>query len=208
VLVEDVPGLLEILYELNDYQRGATPELARILGTNPSLLNKILRGGHIDTSIAVAVADRILTHLKSQREYTATVEGSDDDTDVIIPSPPPKEFTVRAVEWKVLVQTDELEDNINDVVRLIGEVIEHANTSNLPPDERALTEIERAQLIAVLETALAILKTPMIEIGLLKKAATMLKRAAAKAVEKQVENAFAFTAGFAAGKISNFLPHL
>jgi len=70
------------------------------------------------------------------------------------------------------------------------------------------SEIERVQLIAVLETALAMLKAPMIEKNLLKKAASMLKRAAAKAVEKQVENAFAFAAGFAAGKITELLPYL
>lgn len=42
------------------------------------------------------------------------------------------------------------------------------------------------------------LKLPMIETGLSKKAGAMLKRAAIKATEKQVENTIAFAAGFAA----------
>ncbi len=138
-----------------------------------------------------------------------------EDEVVIVPvlgrigdPPPPPTYTVRATAWVTVRQTDAMREQINQLVSLIGEVVEHTKTSNLPLDGRAISEIERVQLIAVLETALAMLKAPMIEKNLLKKAASMLKRAAAKAVEKQVENAFAFAAGFAAGKITELLPYL
>ena len=56
-------------------------------------------------------------------------------------------------------------------------------------DQAAITEIERQQLIAILETALAMLKGPMVEPGLLKRLGDSAKSTAKKTIEKQAERA-------------------
>jgi len=53
--------------------------------------------------------------------------------------------------------------------------------SKAPAEEQILTDVERNQLIAVLETVLAVLKA--VEKGLLKKAREMLGRASKSAAE-------------------------
>jgi hypothetical protein len=66
--------------------------------------------------------------------------------------------------------------------------------TNLPPEQQALSQIERAQLIAILETALQILKAPIMEPGMLKKAQDGLKRLAGKTAEKQAETGLGYAA--------------
>lgn len=121
---------------------------------------------------------------------------------------PPKPLVVKAIEWKVVRLTEDLQAKITEIARLIAEVIEHATTTNLPPDQRALSDIERAQLIAILRTALKVLESPMMEKGLLKKAAAMVKRAAGKAAEKQVELALNTSATMLGLALFDFIKHL
>ena len=63
----------------------------------------------------------------------------------------------------------------------------HVLRANVPEDEQVLTKIERQQLIAVLETALAVLKAPMLEKGLIKKTAEIVKKGAGSALERGVQ---------------------
>jgi hypothetical protein len=117
-------------------------------------------------------------------------------------------FTVNAVQWVTVAGADELSTAIAEAIFLIGEVVQHLEVTNLPPDARALTEIERAQLIIVLETALRMLKAPMVEKGLLRTARTMLKNVAEKAVEKQAELALSAAASALGTGIGVLLAHL
>ena len=80
-----------------------------------------------------------------------------------------------------------MKQKIGAISALLDSIIEQIGGSNAPPEEQALTEIERAELIAILETALHVLRAPMVEKGLLKKAQSILKRGADKAVEKGVQ---------------------
>lgn len=57
----------------------------------------------------------------------------------------------------------------------------------MPEDGAALTDIERAQLIAMVETILAMLKGPMIETSLINKLKRAAQRGAEKTTEKGVE---------------------
>lgn len=205
-LYREFPGLWELLIlDLNDGGQGAGPELARSLGTNTALLNRFIKQKKpISIRDARTVADRIVTHLRSVQPVVSkpTARGAPEPNDQSPKQEDQKPFVVEAVAWKLLVLTDDLQEKIGEAVRLLDEVIQHATTSNLPPEKRALTELERAQLIAVLKTTLKMLEAPMAEPGLLKKTTAMLKSAAAKAVAKQVENAFAFAAGYAAGQLT------
>lgn len=208
-LYDEFPELWELLViDLNDGGQGAGFGLASSLGINTTLLNKFIKQKKpIDMRDARMVADRITTYLRS-------IQPSGNSPRVKRHPPEPPEIkqeaspiVVKAIEWKVVIRSDALQAKINEAIRLIGEVIEHATTSNLPPRERALTALERAQLIAVLETALSMLKAPMIEKGLLKKAGGMVKRAAEKAAEKQVEIAFSTAGGALAGAFFELVRH-
>ncbi len=101
-----------------------------------------------------------------------------------------------------------MREQLQQLTALIDEVVQHAIKTNLPPYARALTEIERAQLVAVLKTAIKILESPMMEKGILNKAKEAMEKGALSAIEKGVENAFSFAAGFAAGKLSDFIGHV
>ncbi|MGN6411983.1 MAG: hypothetical protein ACTHK9_11165 [Nitrobacter sp.] len=70
---------------------------------------------------------------------------------------------------------------------LLDEIVTHVLRANVPENEQILTKIERQQLIAVLETALAVLKSPMVEKGLIKQTAEIVKKGAASALEKGVQ---------------------
>jgi hypothetical protein len=209
-LYKEFPELWQLLHiELNWGGRGADPELAHALRFSVSFLNKFIKEkSSISMRDARMLADRLVTYLRSESHVGQFVPNAPPGSPPTNNQQPEKPFTVAAVEWRSVRSTHDLQNKIDEVVRTLNEVVVHATTSNLPLGHRALTEIERAQLIAVLRTVLKMLEAPMIEKGLLKKAGTMLKRAASKAVEKQVESAFAFAAGYAAGQLTSLLPHL
>lgn len=209
-LYDEFPELWQLLHiELNWGGRGADPELAHALRFSVSFLNKFIKEkSSISMRDARMLADRLVTYLRSESYVGQSVPQDSTDSSRANSQKPEKPFAVTAVEWNLVKSTHDLQSKIDEVVRTLNEVVVHVATSNLPLDHRALTEIERAQLVAVLRTVLKMLEAPMVEKGLLKKAGTMLKRAASKAVEKQVESAFAFVAGYAAGQLTSLLPHL
>lgn len=207
----DAKKLTELLYELT---WGTTPygdATIAALGFEASVINKFTRtGGDVPTRTARALADRLVTYLRANDPSApagimiVSTTGSPPQRE----RPPPPPFVVQAVEWTVIVRTDALEEKIAQLVSLIGDVTRHAKSTNLPPNERALSEIERAQLIAVLETAANLLKSPMVEKGIFKRAASMAKNAATKATEKQVEIALGSAAGLLGAAILEFLKRL
>jgi hypothetical protein len=74
----------------------------------------------------------------------------------------------------------------------IDEAVRLATNTNLLPEDRALSAIERAQLVTVLETALQMLKAPMVEKGLLTALKDLSKKGGAKAIEKSSELALGY----------------
>lgn len=206
--VQDYSDLQEVILELNGWGSSAyNTTIAQQLGFQPSVINKFLKhGGKVRLEIARKLADRTITFMRSQQTQAVSVPVMGR----IGEPPPPREpeFALKATEWVLVRQTGILTEQISQLIVLIGEVAQHATTSNLPSDQRALTAIERAQLIAVLETALNMLKSPMVEKGLLRKTKAMLKRAAAKAMEKQVEIAFTTAASAAGTALGVFLSHI
>ena len=76
---------------------------------------------------------------------------------------------------------------IAELTQLLDRVIRTAKTSNLPQNTRSFTELEMAQIIAVLETALNMLKAPLVEKSLLKKAAENLSEVGRKTAQEKSE---------------------
>ena len=189
--VTDYPELMELIMELNEWSNSAyNTDLARELGFQPSVISKFVKNkGKVQTRLARKLADRSITYMRS-REARAEVKTLRRSPNSEQPQPPPSDFVVQPVAWRVVVRTPEIQDKISEVARLISELLDLTASANIPPTQRALSELERRQLIAILETALNVLRSPMVEKGLLKKTGSMVKRAAAKAAEKQVEIAF------------------
>jgi hypothetical protein len=207
--------LWEVLLELNDHGngQGAGPGLAKSLGINISLLNKFVnQRNSVKMTDARMIADRLVTYLRSEQPSATRFPGTfgmqfgGQFAPEAQPTPAP--FVVKAVEWKLVVRSYDIQAEISEIGRLLSEVIQHATATNLAPAERALSEIERAQLIAILKTAITMLEAPMIEKGLLKKAKEAMEKGALKAVEKGVENAFSFAVGVAVGKLTDFTGHI
>jgi hypothetical protein len=99
-----------------------------------------------------------------------------------------------------------VQDKIGSLATSLGEVlliIKGANDPTYP-----VTQIQKSQLIAMLETALALLKAPLIEVGLFRRIASRLKAAAGKAAEKEVESAFGAAADRAGQLIGDLLDSL
>lgn len=158
------------------------------LGIQPSILNKLKKFiGPFDRKVAMMIADRSISFLKSlDQAWEADVEENSADAPVqseLLPTA----FGFRGERWIALAHAPAVAKKIAHVSVLLDSIIQNANHSNLPPGEQLLTEIERKQLIAILETALALLKSPMVERGLFERAGDALKDSAKKAAEKQTE---------------------
>jgi hypothetical protein len=97
---------------------------------------------------------------------------------------------------------------IGAVASILDSIIEQVRHSNLPSAEQALTELERRQLIAILETTLAVLKSPLAERGLLKKAKSALEQAAMKSVEKGAQEGLGQLMGAAGSRLHDLLAWL
>lgn len=111
-------------------------------------------------------------------------------------------------EWVYVKRGSRAKEIIVAVSELLDEAVFLAKTTNLPEDQAALTDIERAQLIAILETTLAVLKAPMVEPGLLKKTARIAREVAEKTAKKKVEEGLGFGLGLAAKKLAELIASL
>lgn len=106
---------------------------------------------------------------------------------------PPAEAAVHviAVEW-VRNDRDKNVDLIADLTELLDEAVTRARGTNLPPEKAAFTEFQRKALIDLLETAVQMLKGPLVEKGLLRKLGDAAGEGAATAVKKGAEVGLGF----------------
>jgi hypothetical protein len=115
---------------------------------------------------------------------------------------------IAAERWKKPTNSPEIKKRIAAIADLLDGIIEQSTRSNLPPKQLLLTDIERNQLIAVLETTLNVLRSPIVETGILKHAGRILKQGAEKAVEKQLQIGLGKLMGNAAAKLAAFADYL
>lgn len=167
------------------------------IGINPSLLNKLTNiDAKLRGPVMVAVLGRTRSYLRTLESehggdgsFPEHEENQDKLIQEIADAHPPQPIQVWTEQW-VYVRRGSRAKEINvHVSELLDEVVLLAKTTNLPEDQAALTNIERAQLIAILETTLAVLKAPMVEPGLLKKTARLAKEVAERTAKKKAEEA-------------------
>jgi len=200
------PGIVEAIHFLEEYG------LEGRLGLSTMDLSKFNRSrGPVETATITKVASRVQSLLK---EMEGEVRGV--ALDVPAPpmtAPPPqmdddeRAVVIQPVKW-VAVPRRQHGELIAHISALLDEAVYLARTTNLPPDQATLSELERAQLIALLETALALLKGPLVEKGLLKKVADAAKDGATSAAKKHTEMALGYALGKLAEGVLKLLSHL
>ncbi|MGD9921123.1 MAG: hypothetical protein AB7V13_06705 [Pseudorhodoplanes sp.] len=208
IRIDDLPELFETIHELGGWRN--TTYLQTQVGINGSLLNKFLKlRGTISRSEALKVADRLRSHLKSYDQAGAL---SDADSSREIPRrskrEPANAVGITAELWVAVRTTSDIKMKIGAISSLLDSIIQQTKGANQPPNEQILSEIERQQLISVLETALNILKSPLVEQGLLKKAKSILTKGSESAAEKGVQQGLGKLMESAAARISELIAAL
>jgi hypothetical protein len=99
-----------------------------------------------------------------------------------------QEMRFAAAEWRSVPTNQDLKTYIAEISRLLSEILREMKQSNNDPDLQFLSELEKQQLKAVLETALAMLGAPLAEKRLLERAKELLHTAIVKAGEKAFED--------------------
>lgn len=204
----ELEGICSVLGELFGWSTAYVGELPERLGVTSAVLNHFTRmRGEVEVSTARMVAGRLKTFLRS-------LEGSVGDRGASAPTQvadqlqrlPP--FTLSADRWVTVVAASDIKQRIAIVAELLDGIVAQINSSNLTEGDQALSDIERNQLIAVLETAIRMLQAPMIETGLLRKAGDMLRDAASKAMQKQMQEGLGNAARAAAEKLGEIVKDL
>lgn len=94
-------------------------------------------------------------------------------------------------DYTVWVSTDapDIQTQIGTVARAIGSLVKVVKSDNqLPAQPAIMTEIERQQLIAILEAALAELKAPFVDRGRFKNIKGVLSKGAEKAATNKASD--------------------
>lgn len=202
-VLEDAGELCLVIGELVGWDSAYNADASERFGLPPQLLTKFIRmRGRVKTQEARIVADRIRNYLRSLDQRTPKPRLVQPPVEGTRKAPP---YGFPAQRWTTVPETSDVKSRIATLAALLDNIVEIATKSNNPPEEQILTAIERQQLIAILETALAMLKTPMAEKGMLVKAREGLQRAAASAAEKEVQKGLGRLAEAAGQKIADLL---
>jgi hypothetical protein len=184
--VEELGDLSLVLLEVLNWTRSAYGE--KNFGINPSLLNKLVKlRGTILLRDAHVITERLQSYLRSEDQATPTVPQREPGRRVSRGAAKSDILSFKGEGWVLSGTTSENKARISLIASLLDTIVEQVQHSNAPPREQLLTEIERQQLIAILETALTVLRSPLIEKGLLAKTQSVLKRGAESAAEKGVQ---------------------
>jgi hypothetical protein len=202
--VNQVPELSEVILELLGWTNTAYME--NTLNINSSVLTKFVKmRGVVRKNVARAVADRVRSNLKSMDQRFVAVTPTQQTNSRSIKVAPTGFVGER---WIAIKEASETKMKIGAVASILDSIIEQIRHSNLPSAEQALTELERQQLIAILETTLAVLKSPLAESGLLKKAKSALEQAALKSIEKGTQEGLGQLMGAAGSRLHDLLAWL
>src|SRR5262249_55081015 len=92
-------------------------------------------------------------------------------------------FSIQTDRRQSVPRTSEMQEKITALSTILDSIIQQTSCSNLPESEQALTQLERQQLIALLETALSLLRSTVVESSLLEKAGNALSEGAMAAAK-------------------------
>lgn len=180
------------------------------LGIAPSVLSKFVKmRGTIRTHDVRAVVERLRTFLRSQDQASSVLHPSKSNT-----QPPGrplrathaiKILRINGEQWIALGDNSQTKAKIGAVAVLLDSILEQTKHTNVPSEEQALSELEKQQLITILETTLNVLRSPLVEKGLLRTAQKVLKKGAERAAENGVQVGLGFLMGAAAARFDELL---
>jgi hypothetical protein len=180
---------VSVIYELE----GAG--ILNSVGISSSILNKLKNlDGRVSASVMTAALERLRTFLRRlESEFGGSTVPEDDtderlrDLDTMVERHPPKPVAAWTEQWVYVPPRSKAKALIAELSELLDELVLIAKSTNLPEDQAALTDIDRAQLVALLETTLAVFKAPMVEPGLLKKLQRTATDAAMETIKSKTE---------------------
>ncbi len=169
--------------------------MAGRLGLSPMDLDKFQRmSGTIDNAVLRQMTGRLKSLLREAEGAIRSIAAP--------PIPAALPDTPHAVSAETAVQVIGIEWVWNDRVKnseliatltaLLDEAVTRASGTNLPPDRAAFTEFQRKALIDLLETAVQMLKGPLVEKGLLRKLGDAAGEGAVATVKKGAEMGLGF----------------
>ncbi|HEX4270640.1 MAG TPA: hypothetical protein VHZ32_04605 [Rhizomicrobium sp.] len=119
----------------------------------------------------------------------------------------PIEFRGYPAEWRLVPAS--MAGRITEVGRLLAEIVlEIRGRNDTVEIDQIIDPVRRAQLIAALETTLAILKAPMVEVGFLQRVQKMLKGLAGKMLGTGLDQISKKVADVAADKLDEIISEL
>ena len=180
----EIEGLWETFYDAIGFVESNFDNPAKRLSVSPSTLKKFRDiDVEVPTATARALANRLRSVLRSLDTPTAS-QVSISTAPVPIEQP---ETRFKAEEWIVLEESADIKRKIYALSEILDSIVTQLRYSNEPEESQALTRLERAQLIAILETTLNVLKSPMVERSMTRRAMELLGRAGEKVAEKKVQ---------------------
>ena len=210
IRVEELPELVETIHELGGWRN--TTYLQGKLGINGSLLNQFMQlKGSIRRSDALKIADRLRSHLRSHDQAAEApsprVQPRSETAERSTRRRRSQKSTtiVKAEQWIAVRESSEIKLKIGAIASLLDSIIQQIRHSNAPPRDQILTDLERQQLIAILETALNVLRSPMVESGLLRRTIKMLRKASGSAAEKGVQQGLGMLMESAGSRIAELV---
>ncbi|MCQ1834862.1 hypothetical protein [Neorhizobium galegae] len=184
-------------------------------GVNPSVTHKLKNHeAKLRAPVMIAALSWTHTYLRSLEKQSGgrasppEVGNPDLLTQEIADTHPPEPIQIWTEQWIYVRRGSPAKEIIADVSERLDEAVLLAKATNLDEDQAALTDIERAQLIAILETTLAVLKSPMVEPGLLKKTARVAQEVARKAASTKAEEALGKGLEYVAKRILELIASL
>jgi hypothetical protein len=190
-----------------------SPE-ARELGVPPKLANSLIKpNAEMRLADAIILGNRLrsrLVTLESELggsyqapEPTPSAGAKDDITPDL--GYDAGAFASSPAGWAPVPLVGPTKVRISQLSQLLEDIVYSMRSSNLPSEERALSELERAQLITMLETVLQVLKAPMIERSLLQKCGEWLSRAGKRVAQRKTEETLGTLADKAGQELTDLI---
>lgn len=221
VELAQLPGLCLAVSDVLGYGTAYSSLTSQELGVQSSLLAKFEKArGTLPLHVVKKVANRMRTFLRSMDQLTDAdrdayrakfhedLNSTSDSSDGTHLGEREYGLAINAEKWVLVANSSEMQKRIAAVSFMLQEIIAIIEGTNSPPEQWVITELERNQLVAVLETALAVLKSPMVEKGLLKRTRDSLADVARKSTEKQLEQTLGRTIKQGLDNLVDLINHL
>ncbi len=185
----------EALLFLEDMYGGHEALSKHLMVPSTTIIKIMNLRGEFKVRDAVIVSDRVSFKLKFFEDSLTTPTNiqakvnQDTEEKELTNIRPTQSENIKAIVWAVNPNNTTIKTKIILISELLDQIVKQVETTNLPEANQALTAIEKAQLIAILQTVLSILKSPLVEQGIIAKSVSFLKKISKKTTEEKSQEA-------------------